>query len=142
MKIIWVLLIIFSLKVHAEKIPDFNLPVYAKNSTVHLSEEFKDKKVLINFWASWCTSCIHEIPKLEALKEKYGNDVVFLAINAGEKSHLIEKFVKKYGFSFIILEDADRSFSKSIGVNSLPVTLVIDKDMNIIYRDIVPPAAL
>ena len=119
--------------------PDFSLPVYNADSKFKLSEELKGKKILINFWATWCTSCIHEIPLLENLKEKYGKDVVFIAVNAGEKSNLIDRFLKKYKFSYIILKDEDRSFSKSVGVDSLPVTMVLDQDRNIIYRGVVPP---
>ncbi|RPJ79255.1 MAG: TlpA family protein disulfide reductase [Alphaproteobacteria bacterium] len=140
--ILAVLLGIFSFNACAEKMIDFNLPVYQKNEKFQLSDKLKGKKILINFWASWCTSCIHEIPQLEALKVKYGNDVQFVAVNAGEKSNLIDRFLKKYKFTFVILNDDDRNYSKSIGVNSLPVTIVVDKDMNIIYRDIVPPKEL
>lgn len=139
MKKFILLFLILSSSVYAGKMPDFDLPVYNSDSKFHLSEKIKGKKVLINFWATWCTSCIHEIPLLEALKEKYGKDVVFVAVNAGEKSNLIDRFLKKYKFSYIILKDEDRSFSKGVGVDSLPVTIVLDQDSNIIYRDTVPP---
>ena len=133
------LLLFLSLNVYADVIPDFNLPIYNSDSKFQLSEKIKGKKILVNFWATWCTSCIHEIPLLETLKEKYGNDVIFVAVNAGEKSNLIDRFLKKYKFSYIILKDEDRSFSKSIGVDSLPVTIVLDQDRKIIYRGFVPP---
>lgn len=139
MKRLVLFLFLLTSNAYAEKVPDFNLPVYNTDSTFQLSENLKGKKILINFWATWCTSCIHEIPLLESLKEKYGKDVVFVAVNAGEKSNLIDRFLKKYKFSFTILKDEDRSFSKNIGVDSLPVTIVLDKDRNIIYRDVVPP---
>lgn len=136
----FILLFLFlSLNVYAEKIPDFNLPIYNTDSTFHLSEKIKGKKILINFWASWCTSCIHEIPLLEALKAKHEKDVIFVAVNAGEKSNLIDRFLKKYQFSYIILKDEERSFSKSVGVDSLPITIVLDQEGKIIYRDVVPP---
>lgn len=133
------LLLFFSLNIYADVVPDFNLPIYDTDSKFILSEKLKGKKVLINFWASWCTSCIHEIPLLENLKEKYGSDVIFVAINAGEKSNLIDRFLKKYKFTYLILKDEDRSFSKSIGVDSLPVTIVLDQDRKIIYRGFTPP---
>lgn len=139
MKIIYLILLCFSLNVYADKIPDFQLAQYSNDSTFRLSENLKGKKMLINFWATWCISCIHEIPLLESLKEKYGNDVIFVSVNAGEKTNLIDRFLKKYKFSYILLKDENRSFSKSIGVDSLPVTIVVDKDMNILYRDSVPP---
>lgn len=133
---------LLSINAYAEKMPDFTLPIHPQNEKFHLLEKLKGKKVLINFWASWCTSCIHEIPELEALKAKYGNDVTFVAVNAGEKSNLIDRFVKKNKFSFILLKDENRLFSKSVGVDSLPVTMVVDKDLNITYRGTVPPKEL
>lgn len=134
--------LLFSFGAHAEKMKDFSLPYYQQGEKFTLSEALKGKKILINFWATWCTSCIQELPKLEALKEKYGNDVTFVAVNAGEKNNLMARFFKKYKFSYVHLKDEDRSFSKSVGVDSLPVTMVIDKDMNIIYRDVVPPTQI
>lgn len=145
MKIIKIVMLISTLvavNAFAEKIPDFSLPVFKQTEKFRLSENLKGKKVLINFWATWCTSCIHELPLLETLKSKYGESVTFIAINAGEQSNLMEKFFKKYKFSYIHLKDEDRSLSKSLKVDSLPVTIVLDKDMNVIYRDTVPPKEL
>lgn len=132
----------FSLNANAEKLPDFELGEYQKNEKFILSKKLNGKKVLINFWASWCTSCAHEIPQLEMLKAKYGNDVTFIAINAGEKSNLIERFLKKYKFTYTVLVDEERLYSKKIGINALPVTIVLDKDLNVLYRDVVPPKEL
>ena len=135
-------MLFFSISAHAEKIADFNLPIYSQDKKFQLSENLKNKKVFINFWATWCISCIQEMPLLEKLKEQYGNDVVFVAVNAGEATNLIDRFMRKHKFSFIILKDEDRAFSKSVGVDSLPVSLVIDKDMNVVYRGITPPKEL
>ncbi len=142
MRLLIIFMLIFSFNARAEKIKDFTLPQYVENKKIHLQEEVKKKKVLLNFWASWCMSCAQEIPKLEALKAKYGEKVTFVAINAGEKANLIERFLKKYKFSYLVVKDEDRLYSKSVGVDSLPVTIVVDEEMNIIYRDIVPPEEL
>lgn len=142
MKILILLTLLFSFNAHAEKMKDFSLPIYQKTEKFNLGDELKGKKVLINFWATWCTSCIHEIPQLELLKAKYGDSVTFVAVNAGEKTNLIDRFLKKYKFSYTILKDEDRSFSKSLAVESLPVTIVVDKNMNVVYRDVVPPKEL
>jgi len=142
MKGLMILMMSFSLNAYAEKMKDFSLPLYSENKNFHLQEEVKKKKVLLNFWASWCTSCAQEIPKLEALKAQYGDKVTFVAINAGEKSNLIERFLRKYKFSYLLVKDDERLYSKSVGVDSLPVTIVVDEEMNIIYRDVVPPKEL
>ena len=90
------------------------------------------KKVLINFWASWCTACIQELAELEDLKKaNEKNGVLFVAINAGEKKKKIKRFLRKYKFSYLILEDKDRVLSKSLNVTDLPKTIVIDNKMKV-----------
>jgi len=45
-------------------------------STLHSSNEWKSKIVVINFWATWCPSCLKEIPSFMVLQSKYGNEKV------------------------------------------------------------------
>jgi len=42
------------------------------------------KKVIIDFWASWCRDCIIGLPKLEKLKQKTGDKVVYIFISVDE----------------------------------------------------------
>ncbi len=79
--------LLFSIATHAQKIKDFSLNIYGQEKTFSLAKEAKGyKKVLINFWASWCTGCIQELPELEALKKSVNKkDILFIAVNAGEK---------------------------------------------------------
>lgn len=130
-----------SLNMFAETLKEFTLLEFKTNIPYNLKEKSKGKKTLINFWASWCTSCAKEIPQLEELKNKYQN-VNFIAINAGETNNLINKFLKKYQFTYTLLNDTDRIVSKSLGINALPVTIVIDENLNIIYQGTVPPKDL
>ncbi|MCR9206260.1 MAG: TlpA family protein disulfide reductase, partial [Halobacteriovoraceae bacterium] len=107
----------------------------------YTSASKEKKKVVINFWASWCTSCAQEVPLLESL-QKQNPDVVFLAINAGDSKRKIKKFLKKYGFTWRVLMDKSKTFSKGLGVVSLPKTMVIDSKGKIIYEESVPPQSL
>ena len=124
---------------HSSEIKNFGLPVYKSDKKFQLKKALqKHEKVLINFWASWCTGCIQELPKLEELKKKY-KKVLFVAINAGESGKKIEKFIKTYNFSYLILEDKDRAISKSLDIKSLPQTLLVDKNRKILFRGNRPP---
>ncbi len=131
-------IILFNLSINAETLKDFTLPIYSKNKQFNLRQELSKKKVVINFWASWCTACIRELKELEQLKLNNKN-ITFIAVNAGESTKKIKRFLKKYHFSYLILEDKDRIFSKSIGISSLPQTMVIDQKSNILYRSDTPP---
>jgi thiol-disulfide isomerase/thioredoxin len=47
--------------------------------------DFKGKKLLVNFWASWCVPCREEMPALNALAAKYNSDsFMVLPVNTGE----------------------------------------------------------
>lgn len=143
-RIILILFVLSSFSSFAQNVKDFNLPIYGKEKKFNLAKEAKKyKKVLINFWASWCTSCIQEMPELEALKSKYEKQgVLFIAVNAGEKKKKIQKFLKKHKFSYLILEDQDRKVSKSLNVTELPRTFVIDKSLKVHFSGDRPPKAI
>jgi thiol-disulfide isomerase/thioredoxin len=126
-----------------KKIESIKLDQYPKSSKKVSTYDFNDGKTyVLNFWAVWCTSCIQEIPLLNKLKEKYGNEkFIYLAINAGDTEKKIDKFLTKYPFHFEHLLDMDKKYSKSVGVTNLPVTIVI-KNKKIVFEGIRPPAKL
>ena len=131
--------LLFSLffNISASETLSLNLPAYTDNKDYTLTAK-NHRATLINFWASWCTSCIQEIPELEALKKKYKN-VEFLAVNAGDSKRKIKKFLKKTGFSYKILMDKNKKFSKSLGILNLPRTLIINSKREVIYSKSKPP---
>jgi peroxiredoxin len=120
----------------------FDLPVYGSEETVKLSS-LKGKKTLINFWASWCTSCIEELPDLHALKKSAkSSGYEFIAINAGDTPKKIKRFIKRNKFNYKILQDRSREISKSWGVDSLPITVILDETGKVIYKGTRPPKSL
>lgn len=59
--------------------PDFDLPTI-DGRQVRLSDH-RGKVVLLNFWTTWCTACVSEIPALIALQERHADDVVILGVS-------------------------------------------------------------
>ncbi len=123
----------------ARKIQSFTVKEYASDQIFDVSQV--KKKTLINFWATWCTSCIKELDELEALKKKYPS-YDFVAISAGDTKKKIKRFLKKHPWSYRVLMDKDKSISKSLGVLNLPQTWVIDEKGEILYKDPTPPKTL
>ncbi len=76
-----------------QKAPDFTSA--NMNGAEYNLEDLRGKIVVINLWATYCPPCIEEMPKLNALVEKYQNkDVVFLAPTPDNKN-LLEGFLQK-----------------------------------------------
>jgi thiol-disulfide isomerase/thioredoxin len=140
MKVILIFSLLLSPVLWAKDLKSFSLPIYKEEKSFKYPMKEK-KKLVINFWATWCTSCIQEIPILEKLKKDHPR-VEFVAVSAGDSPRKIKKFLKKHGFTYKVLMDKDKSFSKGLGILNLPQTLVIDESGKIIYQKDIPPTSL
>lgn len=107
--------------------PDFKLQSLDGQS-VSLSD-FKGKPILINFWASWCGPCGYEMPYLQEVYEEWSDkEVVLLAINIGDSSSTVEKFMQDHNLSFPVLLDTKQIVSQKYNIMALPTTFFIGKD--------------
>ena len=113
--------------------PD-EVPLFALNNLNNQLIKLKDlrgKVVMINFWATWCTPCVIELPAMAALKESFaGKPFEILAINLSEDPELIKKFFKRnqIELNFPVLIDTDSAISEQYKVKALPATLLVDRD--------------
>lgn len=113
--------------------PDFTLGSN-RASRVSLSE-LRGKIVILNFWATWCPPCRHEVPALQAIHNELGpQGVVVLAINEGEKLENVERFAHDNKISFAVWLDEDRWAGNIYQVRAIPTTYFIDGEG--IIRDI------
>lgn len=97
--------------------------------------DFNGKVVLVNFWASWCGPCIHELPELTRLKNEMADrPIEVLAINVGENKNRVKQFIKSIHFELPVLLDTSSQAYKDWGVNILPTSYLIDAGGQIRYR--------
>ncbi len=107
--------------------PDFKLQ-NLEGKAVSL-RSFGDKPVLINFWATWCSACVYEMPFLEQIHEEWSEKgLVMLAINVGESPAKIQSLLKRYNFSIPVLLDTTETVARKYGVTGWPTTFLIDRD--------------
>jgi peroxiredoxin/outer membrane lipoprotein-sorting protein len=90
--------------------------------------DFRGKIVVLDFWATWCPPCRHELPTINKLAEQLREkDVVFLGIN-DEGSSTVKSFNKKHEYTFTTLEDTSRKIHRQYQANAIPSVFIIDKD--------------
>lgn len=116
-----------------EKSPATDFAVTLLNGdTVNLSD-YQGKKVLLNFWATWCGPCVREMPALQQLSEEYPDELVVLAVNCGDSEQDVQDFAEENGYTFPIGLDEDMTVSTLYGAYSIPLTIIVDEDGYITY---------
>ncbi|MCL6570717.1 MAG: TlpA family protein disulfide reductase [Bacillus sp. (in: Bacteria)] len=105
------------------KAPDFELKTLT-GETVKLSS-LKGKKVMLNFWATWCPPCKAEMPEMEQFSKEANEDIVVLAVNIDPQLD-VQGFVDENKITFPILLDAEDIVNETYQVLSIPTTYFID----------------
>ncbi|MCF6138430.1 peroxiredoxin family protein [Pseudalkalibacillus berkeleyi] len=107
--------------------PDFELQTI-DGETVQLSD-YRGKRVIVNFWATWCPPCRAEIPDFQKLYEN--KDVEILAVNLTETEESIDKvkeFIKEFGMTFPVVIDESSNVSDTYQVRAYPTSYMIDSN--------------
>ncbi|UTE77284.1 redoxin domain-containing protein [Rossellomorea sp. KS-H15a] len=124
-----------------DRAPDFTLTTL-DGEEVKLSD-YQGKKVILNFWATWCPPCKAEMPHMEQYYEKNAKkeSVEILAVNLtsqddGEKA--VQQFVDGYELTFPILMDEKGDIGDEYRAFTIPTTYMIDTN-GLIQHKIVGP---
>ena len=123
---------------------DFELQTL-DGEVVKLSD-LKGKKVILNFWATWCPPCKAEMPHMQNYYENYAEDdnVEFVAVNltTKERGQNIEKkitnFIEEYQLSFLIPLDEKGKANKEYRISMIPTTYLINTD-GLIHQKVIGP---
>ncbi|MED3691638.1 TlpA disulfide reductase family protein [Peribacillus butanolivorans] len=106
--------------------PDFSLKTL-DGKQVNLSD-YKGKKVMLNFWATWCPPCKKEMPDMQKYSQQAGDDVVILAVNIDPEND-VQAFVEDNGITFTIPLDSQSAktpVNERYKILSIPTTYFID----------------
>ena len=114
--------------------PDFALPGLFDTQTVSL-KDLKGKVVLMNIWASWCTSCRDEMEDLMAVQEQYGpRGFAFMAVSIDNDPASATQFMDRLGTKMkkkpggILLYDKDKLVPKAYLQRAMPTSYLIDRE--------------
>lgn len=96
------------------------------------------KVVILNFWASWCSPCVEEVPSLIKLVKEFKGDIQLIAVSGDSSIEDIQVFLKSFpelkNVNIKIVWDEDRSLMKQFNISRLPESLVLDKDQKLVKK--------
>jgi peroxiredoxin len=112
--------------------PNFSLK--SLDGTTVTSDSLEGSVVVLNFWATWCSPCLKEIPALRQVAASSDAKVVGIALDEdGLKA--VKPFVDRYGINYTVLL-GDQDLFRQFNGFGIPYTLVLDRSQRVvkIYR--------
>lgn len=93
------------------------------------------KPVLLEFWATWCTSCQAMMPALRAMRERYGDAVAFYGVNVtiSETRDGVREYVKEHAPPFVTLYDEEGVAARAYDPPATSYIVITDAAGKVVY---------
>ena len=102
-------------------------------------DQYQDKTIVIDVWASWCPDCVKGMPKVEQLQKNYP-DVVFLFLSYDKTPEKWKAGIEKHNVKgeHYLIQSAWKGgkFSESIDLDWIPRYLVVKNKKIVLYKAI------
>ncbi len=112
--------------------PDFTLDEYFSDEDFNLYAT-RGKIVVLNFWGTWCTPCIQEVPYFERIAEEYSEQLTVVFVHSTSMEGDVETFVTEKGWPheharFVQDNNEQKMFLRLGGRSTWPMTVILDEE--------------
>jgi len=107
--------------------------------SVDIQDYAKNGKItVLSFWATWCHPCKRELDAIADLypdwQEDYDMELVAITIDDARSMRKVKPLVETKGWEYIILSDSNEDLKRALNFQTVPMTLLLDQDGNIVYE--------
>ena len=121
-------------------LPGKTMPNFVTNLTIDGQSfelnELRGKHVLIDFWGTWCSPCVAEMPKVKAYQAKYKDQLVILGVNSGDTKERMEKFITDNGYDWkqVMTGKGENDLVLKMNVAGFPTKFILSPTGEILHR--------
>lgn len=91
--------------------------------------DYKDKVVILDFWASWCGPCLQAMPQVDKVAGEFAEQgVKLIAINLEESPEKIKTALSRLGLETAVALDKDGRVAERYGASDIPQTVIVGRD--------------
>jgi cytochrome c biogenesis protein CcmG, thiol:disulfide interchange protein DsbE len=113
--------------------PDFK--VTAENGRPISLTNFGGKVLVLNFWATWCDTCMVEMPSLNQFAARFKDKgVVVLGVSVDKDANAYKQFVRKLDPAFLTARDPDNKINLEYGTVQFPETYIINAQGKVVQK--------
>lgn len=99
------------------------------------ADDLRGRVILLDFWAYCCINCIHTLPKIAALEERFGDTLTVIGVHSAKftneaQSRNIRDAILRYGITHPVVNDADFRVWKGFDVHAWPTLVLLDPNGN------------
>ena len=106
--------------------PDFS--IQADNGKTITARDFGGKLLMLNFWATWCPPCIHEVPSLNQLSNTLGpKGLVVLGVSEDKDPKAYKDFLARFHVTYLTARAPDQEIKAKYGTIQIPESYLIDR---------------
>ncbi len=97
--------------------------------------DFQGKPVVLNFFGSWCSPCLREMPDFQAVSERYHGRVAFVGVTVSDQQRSdAEDVVKRTGVTYPAGFDPENKVALAYGLTGMPTTVFISPEGEVLER--------
>jgi len=114
--------------------PEFSGQLVDGTGSLALSS-LRGKTVVVNFWASWCSTCKIEAQVVSDVEKKWRDKgVVFLGVDSHDTNAGAHTYIQNYGIGFQSVQDPESAIGAQYDVTGLPETYFVDTKGKIVEK--------
>lgn len=99
------------------------------------ARDFGGKLLLLNFWATWCATCIEEIPDLNQMaRELTPKGLVVLGVSVDKDEAAYRNFLQRSPLAYLTARDPEEKINLSYGTVQYPESYLIDRNGKVIEK--------